>query len=78
MFTDDRGSKVVSQKCNAPITSIKVKATQANTIKHIFVSPSNKKVIANTQANASPKFLHNSNPKKKKMYFHYFLEMFIF
>ena len=64
MLTEDNGSNVVPQKCKAPITSINVKATQLKTIKHILVSPSSRKVIENTHANASPKFLHNSNPKK--------------
>ena len=68
MLTEDKGSNVVPQKCKAPITSINVKATQQKTIKHILVSPSSRKVIENTQANASPKFLHNSNPEKKRLY----------
>ena len=69
MLTEDKGSNVVPQKCKAPITSINVKATQQKTIKHILVSPSSRKVIENTQANASPKFLHNSNPRKNGFIF---------
>ena len=73
MFTDDRGSNVVPQKCKAPITSINVKATQVNTIKHIFVSASRTKVMENTQANAKPKFLHSSKPEKKHVTPHYLI-----
>ena len=69
MLTEDNGSNVVPQKCKAPITSINVIATQLKTIKHIFVSPSSRKVIENTQAKASPKFLHNSNPEKNDCIF---------
>ena len=69
MLTEDNGSNVVPQKCKAPITSTNVIATQLKTIKHILVSPSSRKVIENTQANASPKFLHNSNPEKNDCIF---------
>ena len=65
ILTDDNGSNVVFQKFRAPTTSTNVNATQTKTIKHILVSASSTKVIAKTQANARPKFLHSSKPKRK-------------